>query len=57
MSDGDLLEHFYEVVKAKGANSINITWVKGHATDQHVEKGITSEKNKAGVRRIKLATA
>ena len=48
MSDGDLLEYFYEVVKAKGANAINITWVKGHATDQHVEKGITIDKNKPG---------
>ena len=48
MSDGDLLEHFYEVVKAKGAQAIRITWVKGHATDQHVEKGITTDKNKVG---------
>ena len=48
VSDGDLLEHFYEVVKAKGAQAINITWVKGHAIDKHVEKGITTEVNKEG---------
>ena len=48
MSDGDLLEHFYEVVKAKGARAIKITWVKGHATDQHVKDGKTTEKNKVG---------
>ena len=48
VSDGDLLEHFYKCVEAKGANAVKVTWVKGHATDQHVLKGITTEENKDG---------
>jgi hypothetical protein len=43
-----LLEHFYKCVEEKGANAVKITWVKGHATDQHVQKGITTEEHKIG---------
>ena len=48
VSDGDLLEQFYKHVEAKGARAVNITWVKGHATDQHVQDGITTEEHKIG---------
>ena len=42
VSDGDLWEHFDKAVQAKGAHSVKITWVEGHATDQHVAEGISS---------------
>ena len=36
MTDGDLWEHFNNVIMAKGARSIKISWVKGHATEEHI---------------------
>jgi len=47
-SDGDLWEHFYEAVRVKGANSVRVNWVKGHATKEHIDKGITTETDKCG---------
>ena len=37
VSDGDLWERFYKAVSTKGVNSVKITWVKGHATQQHID--------------------
>ena len=48
ISDGDLWQHFYIAVQAKGTRAIKITWVKGHATEEHINKGITDERNKQG---------
>ena len=47
-SDGDLWEHFYNALKAKGAHSFWVTWVKGHATEEHVAKGITTQAHREG---------
>jgi len=48
MSDGDMWEHFHAVACHKGANAIALTWVKGHATNEHIEKGITTHTHKCG---------
>ena len=48
MSDGDLWEHFYRAAIKKGPRSIKLTWVKGHATQEHIDKSITTLINKAG---------
>ena len=48
ISDGDLWQHFYQAVQAKGTNAIKITWVKGHATEEHIIKGISNDKDKKG---------
>ena len=47
-SDGDLWEHFFKAAQAKSAQSIEISWVKGHATEQHVQKGVTTQDDKTG---------
>ena len=39
LTDGDLWEYFEQIVNAKGANAVNITKVKGHATDKMVADG------------------
>ena len=38
----------YTTAARKTAQSIRITWVKGHATKEHIDKGITTQANKAG---------
>ena len=48
ISDGDLWEHFYKALKAKSPTSFKATWVKGHATEEHISKGITTQVHKAG---------
>ena len=48
VSDGDLWQHFYEAVEAKGAHAVRLTWVKGHANEEHIASGITTQTNKAG---------
>ena len=47
-SDGDLWEHFYKAVKKKSPEAVKFTWVKGHATDEHIQKGITTKENREG---------
>ena len=47
-TDGDLWQHFYEMAKAKTTQAIKLTWVKGHATAQHIQDGITTTINKEG---------
>ena len=47
-SDGDLWEHFYKSVQAKGTTAVKISWVKGHATDEHIANGITTLNDKEG---------
>ena len=48
MSDGDLWEHFHRAVLAKGPKAVKLTWVKGHATQEHVDLNITTNLNKKG---------
>ena len=48
VSDGDLWEHFWLAATAKDAKAIKISWVKGHATSQHVEQGVTTDANRKG---------
>ena len=44
--NGDLWKLFFEHARAKGLHSLRATWVKGHATQQHVRDGVTTEHNK-----------
>ena len=48
MSDGDLWEHFHKALVAKNPYAFKATWVKGHATDEHISKGITTQAHKEG---------
>ena len=48
ISDGDLWEHFYKALKTKNPRSFKATWVKGHATEKHINKGITTQLHKEG---------
>ena len=48
VSDGDLWEHFYLALKAKGPSAFWATWVKGHATEEHIQQAITTQKRKEG---------
>ena len=48
ISDGDLWEHFYKALQTKGPNSFRATWVKGHATEDHVNKGVTTNQDRIG---------
>ena len=48
MSDGDLWEHFYKALKAKNPRAFKATWVKGHATEDHVNEGVTTKLHKEG---------
>ena len=47
-SDGDLWMYFVKIVKHKGLHSVKFTWVKGHATDEHVAQGISTQIDKEG---------
>ena len=41
-TDGDLWEVLVRHLIAKGPHCVKATWVKGHATDEHVAKGLTN---------------
>ena len=41
--DGDLWEVFEKAARQRGLSSIKTTWVKGHATEEHICKGITTD--------------
>ena len=47
-SDGDLWMYFAKAVKSKGSQSVRVTWVKGHATCEHVAQGISTSRDKEG---------
>ena len=47
-ADGDLWLHLELAIRAKGPDSIQFTWIKGHATDAHIAAGITTLANKVG---------
>jgi hypothetical protein len=44
--NGDLWKLFFDHARTKGLHSLRATWVKGHATQQHVRDGVTTEHNK-----------
>ena len=46
--DGDLWEMFVQTVKAKGHQAIRVSWVKGHATKEMVNKGKVLARDKEG---------
>ena len=48
LTDGDLWEYFEKIVKAKGAHAIDISKVKGHATEKMVAEGKVLKKDKEG---------
>ena len=56
MPNGDLWAIFDEHVTHKGKHAIKATWVKGHATDQHIVDGVTTHTHKVNNDRVdKLA--
>ncbi len=46
--DGDLWQLFANIVEQRGASSVRISWVKGHAKQRHLDEGITTEWRKKG---------
>ena len=46
--DGDLWNIFHAHVEARGRDSVQITWIKGHTTLEHVHKGIISYMDMLG---------
>ena len=48
VSDGDLWEHSFKALDAKGSNAFRASWVKGHADEEHVRRGVPSEQNREG---------
>ena len=47
-TDGDLWQQAWEAVVKRGACNQTIRWVKGHATDEDVKAGRTTQKDKHG---------
>jgi hypothetical protein len=45
-TNGDLWSRWQEVVVARGVRSAQLRWTKGHATQEHVDSGITTEWDK-----------
>jgi hypothetical protein len=45
-SDGDLWKIMVHAIAQKGKHAVWATWVKGHATNKHVEDGIITERNR-----------
>jgi len=48
VNDGDLWQHFFKAIKAKGPEAIKVSWVKGHATNEHIRSGISTLEQQAG---------
>ena len=48
VSDGDLWEHLCKALMAKGPHSFKVKWVKGHATDAHIQAGVISAPDRDG---------
>ena len=46
--DGDLWEHFWKAAEAKCPSAIAIVWVKGHAKQQHIDQGVTTQEHLVG---------
>ena len=48
IKNGDLWQQFEGAVAARGRSTMTVTWVKGHATKVHIDKGITTAAHKLG---------
>ena len=48
LSDGDLWHDYWHAICAKGPNSVALSKVKGHATIQDIQSGITTPMDKHG---------
>ena len=48
MKDGGLWKQFYNMIKAKGPGAVEMTKVKGHATDREVLRGEVDIEHKKG---------
>ena len=46
--NGDLWQIWEKLAYCKGLRSIKVSWVKGHATQAHVDRGVTSWRDKCG---------
>ena len=46
--DGDLWYYLYLASEAKDTKGIEFTWVKGHATEEHIIQGVTTWAHKIG---------
>ena len=47
-SDGDIWGEFWEILEARGARTVRITKVKGHATEEDVQDGRATKEDKEG---------
>ena len=47
-NDGDLWDLFARIVDQRGRWSIRVSWVKGHAKQKHLDRGITTPWRKWG---------
>ena len=54
-TDGDLWEIFWGAILMRGPGSVRITWVKGHATEDDIAKGISSIELRYGNDQADLA--
>ena len=45
-SNTDLLDEFGEELRLKGTRRLDCVWVKGHATEAHVDRQITCTLDK-----------
>ena len=46
--DGDLWQIMDDIIKAKGPQSLRVTWTKGHATEEHIQQGKSTPLRKLG---------
>ena len=47
-SDGDLWSEFWSILQCRGARSIKVSRVKGHAKEEHIERGEANRVDKEG---------
>lgn len=45
-SNGDLFQRIEDTLKQRGFESIRLSWIKGHATSQHVDEGLITQWQK-----------
>ena len=46
--DGDLWELLYNIILGRGITSLEVSWCKGHAKQEHIDKGLSSPLLKLG---------
>ncbi len=45
-TDGDLWQLWEQAALAKGLRSIRVPWFKGHAKQEHIDKGVATKESK-----------